>query len=142
LVAARSYRYDLAVQLHGGGSASNPLVSALGARWSIGLRAENAVALGATVPYRYYQSEVFRFLEVVALVGAQGSPEYPKLAVSAREQESLPSCCPPDGPGWRCTRVRVIHGGGGPRIGLPRSPTHSPPRVSALCLWGPAATCL
>jgi ADP-heptose:LPS heptosyltransferase len=74
LADARPYRYDLAVQLHGGGAASNPLLKALGARRSIGLRAEGAAALDATVPYRYYQSEVFRFLEVVALVGAQGPP--------------------------------------------------------------------
>jgi ADP-heptose:LPS heptosyltransferase len=86
LAEARAYEYDLAVQLHGGGSVSNPLVSALGARWSIGLRAEDAAPLDATVPYRYYQSEVFRLLEVVALVGAQGSPEYPELVVSARER--------------------------------------------------------
>jgi ADP-heptose:LPS heptosyltransferase len=85
LAEARAYRYDLAVQLHCGGAASNPLVRALRARWSIGLRAQDAPPLDATVPYRYYQSEVFRFLEVVALVGAEGPPEYPELAVSEQE---------------------------------------------------------
>ena len=110
LAAARSYRYDLAVQLHGGGFASNPLVSALGARWSIGLRAEDAAALDATVPYRYYQSEVFRLLEVVALVGAQGSPEYPELAVSAREQEVAAQLLPAGRP-W----VALHAGAGDPR---------------------------
>ena len=54
---ARAYRYDLAVQLHGGGAASNPLVRALRARWSIGLRAQDAAPLDATVPYRYMGSE-------------------------------------------------------------------------------------
>jgi ADP-heptose:LPS heptosyltransferase len=110
LAEARAYRYDLAVQLHGGGAASNPLVRALGARWSIGLQAENAAPLDATVPYRYYQSEVFRFLEVVALVGAEGAPEYPDLAVSEREQAAAAGLLPGDGP-W----VALHAGAGDPR---------------------------
>jgi ADP-heptose:LPS heptosyltransferase len=85
---ARGYRYDLAVQLHGGGAASNPFVRALGARRSIGLQAEDAAPLDSTVPYRYYQGEVFRFLEVVALVGAEGPPEYPELETSAQERDA------------------------------------------------------
>jgi ADP-heptose:LPS heptosyltransferase len=110
LAEARAYRYDLAVQLHGGGAASNPLVRALGARWSIGLRAENAAPLDATVPYRYYQSEVFRFLEVVALVGAEGPPEYPELAVSEQERAAAAELLPGGGP-W----VALHAGAGDPR---------------------------
>jgi len=110
LAEARGYRYDLAVQLHGGGAVSNPLVSALGARWSIGLRAEDAAALDATVPYRYYQSEVFRFLEVVELVGARGSPEYPELVVTARERAAAAELLPPGAP-W----VALHAGAGDPR---------------------------
>jgi ADP-heptose:LPS heptosyltransferase len=110
LAEARAYRYDLAVQIHGGGAASNPLVRALGARWSIGLQAENATPLDATVPYRYYQSEVFRFLEVVALVGAEGPPEYPELAVSEQECDAAAQLLPGDGP-W----VALHAGAGDPR---------------------------
>jgi hypothetical protein len=50
------------------------------------LPAENAAPLDATVPYRYYQGEVFRCLEAMVLVGAEGSPEYPELAVSEQER--------------------------------------------------------
>jgi ADP-heptose:LPS heptosyltransferase len=110
LTEARAYRYDLAVQLHGGGAASNPLVRALGARWSIGLQAENAAPLDATVPYRYYQSEVFRFLEVVALVGAEGPPEYPELAVSEQERDVAAELLPRGDP-W----VALHAGAGDPR---------------------------
>jgi len=110
LTEARAYHYDLAVQVHGGGAASNPLVCALGARWSVGLQAENAEPLDATVPYRYYQSEVFRFLEVVALVGAQGPPEYPELAVSEQERATAAELLPGDGP-W----VALHAGAGDPR---------------------------
>jgi ADP-heptose:LPS heptosyltransferase len=110
LADARSYRYDLAVQLHGGGAASNPLVRSLGARWSIGLRADYAAPLDATVPYRYYQSEVCRYLEVVALVGAHAPPEYPELAVTAREHAAAAELLPGDGP-W----VALHAGAGDPR---------------------------
>jgi ADP-heptose:LPS heptosyltransferase len=110
LAEARAYRYDLAVQLHGGGAASNPLVRALGARWSIGLQAENAAPLDATVPYRYYQSEASRFLEVVALAGAEGSPEYPELAVSEQESAAAAELLPGIGP-W----VALHAGAGDPR---------------------------
>lgn len=98
LAAARAERYDLAVQLHGGGAASNPLVRALGAGWSIGLRAGGAPGLDAWVPYRYYQPEVDRFLEVVRLVGADGPTEYPRLAVSDAERAAAAALLP--GEGW------------------------------------------
>jgi ADP-heptose:LPS heptosyltransferase len=110
LAEARAYGYDLVVQLHGGGAASNPLVRALGTRWSIGLQAEDAAPLDATVPYRYYQSEVFRFLEVVALVGAEGPPGYPELAVSEQERDAAAALLPGAGP-W----VALHAGAGDPR---------------------------
>jgi ADP-heptose:LPS heptosyltransferase len=104
---ARAYRYDLAVQLHGGGAASSPLTRALGARWAIGLRADGAPPLDATVPYRYYQAEVFRFLEVVGLVGADGPPEYPEVALHPHEQSAAADLLPGDRP-WA-----ALHAGAG-----------------------------
>lgn len=62
--------FDLALQLHGGGKNSNPLVSQLGARMTAGLRAPDAPPLDRWIPYVYYQPEAFRYLEVVGLVGA------------------------------------------------------------------------
>jgi ADP-heptose:LPS heptosyltransferase len=67
---ARAEGFDLAVQLHGGGRHSNPVVAALGARLTAGQRAADAPPLDRTVPYIYYQPEVFRHLETVGLVGA------------------------------------------------------------------------
>ncbi|GAA1312869.1 glycosyltransferase family 9 protein [Pseudonocardia xinjiangensis] len=98
LAAARDDAYDLAVQLHGGGGVSNPLVRALGARRSIGLRADGAPPLDDTVPYRYYQPEADRFLEVVRLAGADGPADYPLLAVSAAERDAAAALLPGDGP--------------------------------------------
>ncbi|NII52406.1 glycosyltransferase family 9 protein [Frigoribacterium endophyticum] len=66
----RARGYDLAVQVHGGGRNSNPFLLRLGARHTIGTRTSDAVPLERTIPYVYYQHEVLRALEVVALAGA------------------------------------------------------------------------
>jgi ADP-heptose:LPS heptosyltransferase len=82
----RRERFDMALQMHGGGRNSNPLVLALGARVTAGLRAREAPALDRSVPYEYYQHEVLRLLEVVALVGAAGCGIEPRLAVTASDR--------------------------------------------------------
>jgi len=66
----RDERFDLAVQIHGGGATSNPFVRSLGARTTVGMRTPDAPPLDRWLPYVYYQSEIVRYLEVVALVGA------------------------------------------------------------------------
>jgi ADP-heptose:LPS heptosyltransferase len=81
----RAERFDLAVQLHGGGRESNPVVKALGAGTTVGLCAADAVALDRCVPYVYYQHEVVRYLEVVGLVGATPVELEPRLAVTAAD---------------------------------------------------------
>ncbi len=79
--------FDLAVQLHGGGRNSNPFLLRLGARHTIGTRTPDAVALERTVPYVYYQHEVFRALEVVGLAGAVPRDLEPRVEVLPAEQE-------------------------------------------------------
>lgn len=86
LATARTERFDLALQLHGGGANSNPLVAALGARVTAGLRAENAPPLDRWIRYVYYQHEVIRYLEVAALVGAPATTIVPTLAVTASDR--------------------------------------------------------
>ncbi|WP_328850889.1 glycosyltransferase family 9 protein [Micromonospora globbae] len=86
LATARTKRFDLALQLHGGGANSNPLVAALGARVTAGLRAENAPPLDRWIRYVYYQHEVIRYLEVAALVGAPATTIVPTLAVTASDR--------------------------------------------------------
>lgn len=98
LAELRAQRFDLALQLHGGGARSNPLVAAFGARCTAGLRAAEAPALDRCVPYRYYQPETSRCLEVTALVGADGPPDYPRLAVTDIEREHAAELLPGDGP--------------------------------------------
>ncbi|MGV0111617.1 glycosyltransferase family 9 protein [Arthrobacter sp. CP30] len=79
--------FDLAVQLHGGGRNSNPFVLRLGARHTIGTRTPDAAALERTIPYVYYQHEVFRALEVVGLAGAVPVDLEPRVQVTAAEAD-------------------------------------------------------
>ncbi|MBX6313693.1 MAG: glycosyltransferase family 9 protein [Isosphaeraceae bacterium] len=74
-------RFDLAVQLHGGGRHSNPFMLRLGARLTVGLKAPEAPPLDRWVPYIYFQSEILRYLEAVALVGARTDRLEPRLTV-------------------------------------------------------------
>jgi ADP-heptose:LPS heptosyltransferase len=77
---------DLALQLHGGGRASNPFVRSLGARVTVGSASLDAVALDRTVSYQYLQHEVLRLLEVVGLVGATPLGIAPCLAVTEEDR--------------------------------------------------------
>ena len=79
--AMRAERLDLALQMHGGGRWSNPLVSRLGARCAVGLRAPDAPPLDRTLPYAWYQPEVARYLELVGLVGAEPVTLHPRLSL-------------------------------------------------------------
>jgi ADP-heptose:LPS heptosyltransferase len=81
---ARSF--DLAVQIHGGGKFSNPFLRRLGATTAIGLRTPDAEELDRTVPYRYYQHEVLRALEVVGLVDAPIVALEPQVAVTGQDR--------------------------------------------------------
>lgn len=81
VAAMRAERFDLALQMHGGGRSSNPLVARLGARVTAGFRAPDAPPLDRTVPYAWYQPEVLRHLELVGLVGAEPVTLHPRLSV-------------------------------------------------------------
>jgi ADP-heptose:LPS heptosyltransferase len=77
-------RFDLAIQIHGGGRYSNPFLLRLGARLTVGLKSPDAAPLDRWVPYLYFQPEVLRYLEVVALVGATTRALEPRIAVTAQ----------------------------------------------------------
>jgi ADP-heptose:LPS heptosyltransferase len=78
----RRERFDLALQIHGGGRFSNPFVSRLGARLTAGCRAEDAPPLDRWFRYVYFQHEVARWLEVAKLVGAAPLGVQPAIAVT------------------------------------------------------------
>jgi ADP-heptose:LPS heptosyltransferase len=91
----RARRFDLALQLHGGGANSNPFVSRLGARATAGLRARGAPPLDRWVRYTLLQHEVLRHLEVVALVGAGPPPSLePALTVTPADRRRAGAVLP------------------------------------------------
>jgi ADP-heptose:LPS heptosyltransferase len=106
LEKARGEGFDLALQIHGGGRNSNPFVTKLGARVTAGLRAAEAPPLDRTVPYRFYQPEVFRYLEVVGLVGAPPVAYRPQFALLPNDRTEAARVAAPDG-----TRRAVVHPG-------------------------------
>jgi ADP-heptose:LPS heptosyltransferase len=79
-------RFDLAVQLQGGGRHSNPFVGRLGARVTAGSQAADAPPLDRTLPCTGHQHEIHRFLEVAALVGATPVTLVPRLQVTAADR--------------------------------------------------------
>lgn len=78
-------RFDLALQLHGGGRFSNPFLGGLGARVTAGLKTPDAMPLDRFVAYEYYQHEMMRALEVVGLVGAPPVMLEPVIRVTPAE---------------------------------------------------------
>lgn len=90
-------RFDLALQLHGGGRNSNPIVRRLGARVTAGLRTPDAEPLDRWVPYIYYQSEVFRLLDAVETVGATPCGIEPRLCVLDRDRREADAAVEGDG---------------------------------------------
>jgi ADP-heptose:LPS heptosyltransferase len=80
--AMRQERFDLAIQMHGGGRFSNPFVRRLGARVTAGFRTPDAESLDVWMPYAYYQPEVARFLELVGLLGAAPTELEPRLELT------------------------------------------------------------
>ncbi len=99
-------RFDLAVQLHGGGKNSNPFIQKLRPRLSIGTRAPEAPPLDRWIHYDPQQKEVIRQLEVAALAGALPVTLEPSLNVTDEDlAEAVPVLTGTSG------RVVVLHPG-------------------------------
>lgn len=83
----RAERFDLALQLHGGGRYSNPLVRQFGARVSIGLRAADAEPLDRWIPYGRLQNRRLHMLAATALAGAGKLHVGQELQVTVRDRK-------------------------------------------------------
>ncbi|BDI23324.1 glycosyltransferase family 9 protein [Herbiconiux sp. L3-i23] len=84
----RARRFDLALQLHGGGAFSNPFLRSLGARVTAGPNTVDAPPLDRAMDYVYYQQEFLRGIEVAGLVGAAPVALEPALAVTDADRET------------------------------------------------------
>jgi len=78
-------KFDIAFQLHGGGKNSNPFLSRLAAKLTVGLKTPDAAALDINIPYIYYFNETLRYLEVVGRVGAKTKNIEPHIAVTDKD---------------------------------------------------------
>ncbi len=79
LAEARAYGYDLAIQLHGSGKASNPFTLALGARCTVGYHDPSGPppsGLAVTAPYPSHLPEVRRNLGILDLLGLPARGEH------------------------------------------------------------------
>ncbi len=90
-------RFDLALQMHGGGRHSNPFVSRLGAGLTAGLKTPDAAPLDRWVPYIYFQPEILRYLEVVSLVGVRPVVLEPRVAITESDLEESYGVVPDPG---------------------------------------------
>jgi ADP-heptose:LPS heptosyltransferase len=87
LATARAARFDLALQLHDDGAASNGFVAALGARITFGhRRVEEDRRLDWSMSYRDDEHETLRLLKLVAPLGARTPDRRPVFPVTPVEQ--------------------------------------------------------
>lgn len=89
----RRYRYDLVIQMHGNGDASNPFALALGGRRTVGYyRAAPPAGLWRSAPYPDDVHEIERDLGLVRLLGLPGDDrrlEFPLLPEDLRMARRL-----------------------------------------------------
>ena len=88
VAAMQDEGFDIACQMYGGGRYSNPLVSAFGARLTVGARADGAPPLDRWVPYAEPAHRRLALLEVAALAGAAQVAIGQELAVTVADREA------------------------------------------------------
>ena len=90
----RGVSIDLGVQIHGGGRWSNSFLLALRPRYTVGTRTADAEPLTRWVPYRTYQHEALRWLEVVGLAGAPPVTLEPRVVVTEADLDGAHRALP------------------------------------------------
>ncbi|WPU66711.1 glycosyltransferase family 9 protein [Peredibacter starrii] len=80
-------KFDVLVQLHGGGRYSNAFINMLRPIISVGAKTSDAQPLNKYRPYTQFQHEVLRELEIVELLGAKSSSFAPRISVYDNERE-------------------------------------------------------
>jgi ADP-heptose:LPS heptosyltransferase len=103
----RERRFDLALQMYGGGRHSNPFVKALGARLCVGAATPDAIRLDRTLPWRPHANHRLMLLQVAALAGAAPIIPAPELEVTSKDRAEAASALPPR----QGERIVVLHPG-------------------------------
>jgi ADP-heptose:LPS heptosyltransferase len=98
---AVSYRFDLALQMHGSGAVSNGFLAALGARASLGYGSDADDRLTTRVPWNEDEHEIDRWLRLVAALGATtdtADVRWPVLPAEEARAAQLLGRLGPEGP--------------------------------------------
>jgi ADP-heptose:LPS heptosyltransferase len=107
IAAMREARFDLALQMYGGGRYSNPFIMSLGARLTIGLKTPDAAALDRWIPYGAKVNRRLELLEVAALAGAERHLPKQEITVTKQDRADAAALIPP-APG---ERLVILHPG-------------------------------
>lgn len=98
-------KFNLALQMHGGGRYSNPFLLRLGAEHTVGTQTPDASPLERNLDYIYYQNEPDRWLEVAGLAGAPAVIPGPIRPLAAHQRKIAPLLAPAGRP------LVVVHPG-------------------------------
>lgn len=107
IAAMREAKFDLAVQMYGGGRYSNPYILQLGARLTIGTKTADAAPLDRWIAYGEIANRRLELLQVAALVGAAPPLMAQEVTVIERDRREAAALIP-SAPG---ERIVVIHPG-------------------------------
>jgi ADP-heptose:LPS heptosyltransferase len=92
----REEHFDIVAQMYGGGHYSNPFAMRLGARLTIGARADGAAALDRWVAHVEPGNRRLALLEIAALVGGTLPWMARELAVTPEDREAAARVSPPE----------------------------------------------
>jgi len=85
--AMRRERFDLAMQMYGGGRFANPLLQRFNARLTVGMRTPDAAPLGRCLPFGGMVNRRLQLLEIAALAGAQSWPMTANMHATNMDRE-------------------------------------------------------
>ncbi|WP_426103628.1 glycosyltransferase family 9 protein [Massilia sp. TSP1-1-2] len=105
LDAMRAEKFDLALQMFGGGRHANPLLAQFNARLSAGMRTADAAPLDRCIVYRTMVNQRLQLLEVAALAGAKAWPMKRQLQATLTDRQ-LAAQLVPASPGQRLVIVQ------------------------------------
>lgn len=80
-------RFDIAIHFHGQDIFSNIFLNQMGAKVTVGHEQKGAPPLDRSLSYFYYQSEIFRYLELVQLVGAEPHVLEPEIILFDQDKQ-------------------------------------------------------
>lgn len=92
----RNAEIDLAVQMFGGGRYSNPFILRIGARLTIGIKADDAAPLDRWIYHQGLHNRRLQWLEVVALAGADNLHMGRELQVTESDRHAAGQVIPAD----------------------------------------------